>query len=308
MPEHWRNFDTRASALSGSPRMAVNPVNAILNYLYALLEAECRLASAALGLDSEMGVLHMDKPTRDSFACDLMEAIRPDVDAYVLNWIARQPLKRSWFFEERNGNCRLMADLATQLAETTSTWARLAAPVAEWAMKEFASTTRTRKSISPTRLTQSHRRDSKGGTLRPEPTAPVRQPNMCNVCGSEISRRWKSCGVCALVPSTERLTAVAAKGRIASHSPEAQAKRSKKHHDLHKARRAWSASEQPSWLTEEFYVSKMKPKLVSQSSRGLARYLNVSRSYATQIRHGRIPHPRHWLALAKLVGTSNELP
>jgi CRISPR/Cas system-associated endonuclease Cas1 len=100
----------------------------------------------------------MDKPTRDSFACDLMEAVRPDVDAYVLNWIARQPLRRSWFFEERNGNCRLMADLATQLAETTSTWARLVAPVAEWAMKEFASTTRTRRSISPTRLTQSHRR------------------------------------------------------------------------------------------------------------------------------------------------------
>jgi CRISPR-associated endonuclease Cas1 len=301
VPEHWRYFDTRASALSGSPRLAVNPVNAILNYLYALLEAECRLASAALGLDPEMGVLHMDKPTRDSFACDLMEAIRPDVDAYVLNWIARQPLKRSWFFEERNGNCRLMADLATQLAETTSIWARLVAPLAEWAMKEIAATARTRRSISPTRLTQNHKRGVSGGAFRPEPTTPIRQQNMCTVCGTEIGRRQKSCGVCALVPSTERLTAVAGKGRIASHSPEAQAKRSKKHHDLHTARRAWSASDQPSWLTEEFYVLKMKPKLLSQPSRGLARYLNVSRSYATQIRHGRVPHPRHWRALATLM-------
>jgi hypothetical protein len=230
-----------------------------------------------------------------------MEAIRPDVDAYVLNWIARQPLKRSWFFEERNGNCRLMADLATQLAETTSTWARLVAPVAEWAMKEIASTTRTRRSISPTRLTQSHKRAVKGVEFCPEPKAAVRQPNMCNVCGTEIGGRQKSCAACSLTPSTERLTAVAAKGLIASHTPDAQAKRSKKHHALHAARREWSASDQPSWLMEEFYVQKMKPKLISQSSRGIARHLNVSLRYVIEIRHGRVPHPRHWLPLSKLV-------
>ena len=66
----------------------------------------------------------MDTANRDSLACDLMEVIRPDVDQYVLDWIARRPLKRSWFFEERNGNCRLMAELASQLAETCQTWAR----------------------------------------------------------------------------------------------------------------------------------------------------------------------------------------
>jgi CRISPR-associated endonuclease Cas1 len=306
VPEHWRSFDTRASPLSGSPRLAANPVNAILNYLYALLETECRLASAALGLDPEMGVLHMDKPSRDSFACDLMEAVRPDVDAYVLNWIARQPLKRSWFFEERDGNCRLMADLATQLAQTTSMWARLVAPVAEWAMKEFAATTKTRKSISPTRLTQSHRRAAKGGMIHLEPTVAVHQPNICKVCGSEIGRRQKSCAVCALVPATERLTALADTGRIASHTTEAQAKRSKKQHALHTVRRAWSASDQPPWLTEDFYKKEIMPKLPSRPNSGLARYLGVSRSYATEIRYGRVvPHPRHWLTLFKLLGMLN---
>jgi hypothetical protein len=77
----------------------------------------------------------------------------------------RRCTRSTMTIEERNGNCRLMADLATQLADTTSTWARLVAPVAEWAMKEFASTTRTRKSISATRLTQNHRRASKSGPL-----------------------------------------------------------------------------------------------------------------------------------------------
>ena len=39
VPHHWRIFGTRKSPLTGSPRLAVNPPNAILNYLYALLEA-----------------------------------------------------------------------------------------------------------------------------------------------------------------------------------------------------------------------------------------------------------------------------
>ena len=137
VPEHWRSFGSRVSPLSGSPRLAANPVNAILNYLYAMLKAECRLAVAALGLDPEMGVLHMDTVNRDSLACDLMEPIRAEVDAYVLNRIIHQPLKKSWFFEERNGNCRLMADLVSLLAETASTWARLVAPLAEWQRKKL---------------------------------------------------------------------------------------------------------------------------------------------------------------------------
>ena len=35
---------------------------------------------------------------------DLMEAVRPDVDAFLVNWITRETLKREWFFEQRNGN------------------------------------------------------------------------------------------------------------------------------------------------------------------------------------------------------------
>src|SRR2546422_764129 len=101
VPDHWRIFGTRKSPLSGSPRLAVNPPNAILNYLYALLESESRLAAAALGLDPGIGVLHVDTDARDSLACDLMEAVRPQVDAYLFDWITRQPLHREWFFEER---------------------------------------------------------------------------------------------------------------------------------------------------------------------------------------------------------------
>jgi CRISPR-associated endonuclease Cas1 len=99
VPEHWRRFGTRKSLLTGSPRLATNPPNAMLNYLYAILESESRLVLAALGLDPGIGVLHFDSRTRDSLACDLMEAIRLNADAYVLDWITGQPLRREWFFE-----------------------------------------------------------------------------------------------------------------------------------------------------------------------------------------------------------------
>ena len=36
VPDHWRVFGTRKSPLTGSPRLAVNPPNAMLNYLYAV--------------------------------------------------------------------------------------------------------------------------------------------------------------------------------------------------------------------------------------------------------------------------------
>lgn len=62
IPEHWLSFGTRISPLTGSPRLAVTPANAILNYLYALLESEASLAARALGLDASMGIFMSTSP------------------------------------------------------------------------------------------------------------------------------------------------------------------------------------------------------------------------------------------------------
>lgn len=40
IPGHWRMFGTRSSPLSGGPRLAVNPANALVNWIYAILESE----------------------------------------------------------------------------------------------------------------------------------------------------------------------------------------------------------------------------------------------------------------------------
>src|SRR5258708_25874700 len=83
--------------------------------MYALLESEARLAAASLGLDPGIGFLHVDTDARDSLACDLMEPARASVDAFLLKWITGEPLRREWFFEQRDGTCRLMASFASRL-------------------------------------------------------------------------------------------------------------------------------------------------------------------------------------------------
>lgn len=58
-------------------------------------------------LDPGIGLLHVDTDTRDSLACDLMEPVTPQVDAYLLDWPTREPLRRAWFFEQRDCNWSL---------------------------------------------------------------------------------------------------------------------------------------------------------------------------------------------------------
>src|SRR6266852_606198 len=172
VPDHWLTFGSRVSPLSASPRLAINPANAILNYLYALLESETRLAAAAVGLDPALGLLHADTQWRDNLACDLMEPVRPQVDAYLLDWITREVMRREWFFEERNGACRLMGAFAVGLSETTATWGQRVAPIVETVVRNLSSTMRTssRQMMAATHLTQRRRREAKGELSLPVPT------------------------------------------------------------------------------------------------------------------------------------------
>ena len=308
VPDHWRAFGTRVSPLTGSPRLAINPPNAILNYLYALLESESRLAAAALGLDPGIGVLHVDTPARDSLACDLMEAVRPQVDAFLLDWITREPLKREWFFEQRNGNCRLMASLAAKLSETAPTWGRAVAPIAEWVAGTLWS--RGRKSTCdvalPTRLTQRRKRESKGGSPLPSPISPPRRENLCRGCGKAIQVGRINCADCAVGGATERLVNAASLGRVAARSAEARAKHVASRRRHAQACSEWDASRQPAWLTSEAFSQQIQPLLASISTSAIRSRIGVSRWYAGKIRQGYRPHPRHWQALAQLVDVSGD--
>jgi CRISPR-associated endonuclease Cas1 len=303
VPAHWLTFTSRHSSLTGSPRLATDPVNAILNYLYAILEAEARLAAATLGLDPGLGVLHADTIARDNLACDLMEPIRPLVDAYVLKWLASEPLRREWFFETRSGNCRLMESLAERLGQTAPTWARAVAPIAE-RVAQMLWTGRprrqSRKAI-PTTLTQSRKRVAQGAAPEPPPATPPEPPKVCRLCGSSL-RHGSYCRKCAVVASTEALVDAAKRGRVVSQEFAAQAKRTATRLKNAQAERVWQPSALPVWLTKDYYDREVAPRLGSLTNRVVRTALDVSEVYAIRVRHGQVrPHARHWLSLAELV-------
>jgi CRISPR associated protein, Cas1 family len=310
LPEHWKRFGSRISPLTRSPRLAANPPNALLNFLYnGILESEARLSAAAMGLDPGIGLLHADTSNRDSLACDIMEVCRPKVDAFVLHWLQSEPLRRSDFWEDRNGNCRIVSSLAIKLCETADTWRRLVAPVAEYVAQEIWSSTskptstgKLTRQLIATRLTQRNKREVKGSDVlegrqqKPE--------HVCSGCGKPIKAERKHCANCAVDNATTNMLAAALIGRQTAHSPEARLKRANTQRENALAQHAWKPSDQPAWLTKKFYSEKVQPVLAAMSASAIAQRISVSRWYAGRIREGYRPHPRHWEALAELVGVS----
>lgn len=74
---HLLTVDDGALRLNGrSRRPPLDPVNALLSFLYSLLMHDCRSALESCGLDSQCGFLHRDRPGRPSLALDLMEEFR----------------------------------------------------------------------------------------------------------------------------------------------------------------------------------------------------------------------------------------
>src|SRR6266567_1660683 len=307
VPEHWRSFGARVSPLTGSPRLAANPPNAILNYLYALLESEARLAAAALGLDPGLGVLHVDTTARDSLACDLMEVVRPQVDAYVLDWILSRPLRREWFFEQRDGNCRLMASFAIRLSKTVPMWGRAVAPIAEWVARALWSTNRKPDAPFATRLTQGNKRQAKGAHASPPALRALRPQTLCRGCGKNIAAGRIHCAHCSIEGATERIADAARLGRLAARTPAALTKQSDSQRRHAKARSSWDRASQPAWLTPQLFLQQIQPLLANVATSVIRSHIGVSRWYASQIRQGYPPHPRHWNALARLVGISGDI-
>lgn len=304
VPKHWRSFGTRVSPLTGSQRLAVNPPNAILNYLYALLEAEARLAAAALGLDPGLAFLHVDTPARDSLACDLMEPVRPLIDGYLLDWITREPLRREWFFEERNGNCRLMSSLTFQLSGTTSTWARSVAPFAEWVARILWTTSKAsaREPAPSTRLTHRRRTEGRGYEFQPVSLVTPRRSKICPNCGADIRDESTVCRKCSMDIARKNMVDIARAGRVLAQSREAQVRRRNTNRMHAMAVKQWKPTDNPAWLNEETYRKRIHPRLAEHTIASIATAINISEPYAADIRSGRrMPHPRHWRVLAQLV-------
>jgi hypothetical protein len=160
----------------------------------------------------------------------------------------------------------------------------------------------TFKSGESVRLTQRNRREAQGGESLPKVRPAPRPGRICLNCGEDLKGVKTYCKRCGEQISMQRMPDVARLGRVVAQAPVAQAKRSATQRINGLARYAWRSSGQPNWLTERYYVEKIRPVLPTLSGAAIAKALKVSRVYANHIRKGRLPHPRHWPALAKMAG------
>jgi CRISPR-associated protein Cas1 len=104
-------------------RYAEDPINAMLNYGYALLEGEVWRGIHFAGLDPYGGFLHVDRPGKPSMVLDLMEEFRQQtVDKQVIALITKSVVKPKEF-EMKEGICR-MSDSARRrlIGEIESTF------------------------------------------------------------------------------------------------------------------------------------------------------------------------------------------
>lgn len=85
-------------------RPPLDPINAVLSFLYTLLVHDCRSALETVGLDPFVGFLHRLRPGRPSLALDLMEELRPHLaDRLALTLFNRSELKARDFRYMENG-------------------------------------------------------------------------------------------------------------------------------------------------------------------------------------------------------------
>lgn len=94
-----------------SRRPPLDPVNAVLSFVYTLLVHDVRGACEGVGLDPAVGFLHKDRPGRPSLALDLMEELRPHLaDRLVLSLFNRKQLQAGDFEQQESGAVALEAD------------------------------------------------------------------------------------------------------------------------------------------------------------------------------------------------------
>jgi CRISPR-associated endonuclease Cas1 len=341
IPARWLRCDSRASVLTGAPRAATSPINAMRNYLFACLEAEARLALLARGLDPALGVLHADQRNRDSLALDAMEPVRADVDAFLLDLLEDREFTARDFGELPNGICRIAAPLTHELALTLPHWRECLRPIAA-GLAQTLRESLVNKGASPRTLAAksgNKRRSIPGPERSPllatprsasqprpyatrawrAPTVEARPaiPIACALCGEPVlKRRRRHCEACmpkarrehglrAIEAARKVLAAQTAAGNDPRRSADANRARGEAISDGHRRNRSW-VREHPGQRDEAWFRREIAPELDAFTLAQIAAATGLSLTACSRIRAGaRVPHPRHWDRLLGLVEAGN---
>lgn len=317
IPDHWQTFTNRRPihGRANSPINAADPINALLNYCYALAEVECRLAAIIMGLDPGIGFFHYDVRNRSSLALDLIEPIRPAVDAHILSLLSEHIFSRVDFVESRDGTCRILPPLTHQLASTMKMWARLVAPYAERVAHTLieSSPHQMRRRTPLTRTSKLASAYARGEGKPQSAGRIVRILNRCETCGTELHTGKRMCGPCDKQDNLKRfgerrargqasMARLRASGNDPTQTPEARAQRARSLAEERERRNKWD-SENPAAVRDvKVYERDVLPYLPAFSVGAIGKATGLSRSMSALIRRGeRTPHPMYWTALEILI-------
>lgn len=118
VPTPWKTYFKRSSELTGKypyNYRADHPINAMLNYGYAVLESQLRLKIVSEGYDPLAGIYHDRNKTSPGYILDMMEPDRPRIDRTVIEFALSRKFSVKDFYIRKDGVCRLGPELARAL-------------------------------------------------------------------------------------------------------------------------------------------------------------------------------------------------
>lgn len=97
---------------SRSRRPPVDPLNALLSFIYVVLYHDIVSALESVGLDPSAGFFHRDRPGRHSLALDILEEFRPYLaDRFVLSMINLSRAEKNDFKKTESGAVEMKEEL-----------------------------------------------------------------------------------------------------------------------------------------------------------------------------------------------------
>jgi CRISPR-associated protein Cas1 len=112
--KQYNIYPGRSEGAKDGNKTACDPINSMLNFGYFTLENRLLTAIKHAGLSSQASFLHAPLPKRHNLIFDLIEVLRPKVDAAILKFLKSYKLQWS-YFNVSNGHFTLMHAFARVL-------------------------------------------------------------------------------------------------------------------------------------------------------------------------------------------------
>ncbi len=117
IPASWKEIGSRNMNWQKHGANARHPVNAMLNYGYAVLISQITIDLMSKGFDLSIGIAHSGRRNPKALVYDFMEPLRPVVDRQILQFALSHTFTPADFTINKFGGCRLNPQMARALTK-----------------------------------------------------------------------------------------------------------------------------------------------------------------------------------------------